>query len=237
MIGLKCDKFFVWGKSDFEYFSKQNNIDAKKLIISGSPRLDRLFQIPEKNFNFKINTVLLTLSPISERSGLGDVNLMIKYNNFLNEILLILKKLKIENIIVKLHPGENPHNLILLKFLKKYSNVVIYQTNNPEKLLISSDLMINISPELYDSSTIMLEQLILQKPVIQIAFNNKIENKESSTSPIIQINNTNDFEKIIQKIMTEKSYLKELKDLIPKKLENYLSFHGESNKKIFQLIK
>ena len=60
---------------------------------------------------------------------------MIKYNNFLNEILLILKKLKIENIIVKLHPGENPHNLILLKFLKKYSNVVIYQTNNPEKLL------------------------------------------------------------------------------------------------------
>jgi hypothetical protein len=82
-------------------------------------------------------------------------------------------------LIIKLHPFDENH---VYDFLDKYKNVVVIKTNKPEKgdqdswiptyesiylnrdLLYHSDLNINIF------STITLESLFLNKPVINIAF-------------------------------------------------------------------
>ena len=236
MLGLTCKKFFLWGNSDLNYFLENSKIQKDQLIISGSPRHDQFLQIKPLTNSHAIKNILVTLSPISERSGLGDTNLIIKYNYFLEKILKILNKFNDLKITVKLHPGENPHNSILIDFLKNQSNITVFQIKNPNELIKKSDLMINISPELYDSSTIMLEGLLLRKPVIQLSLDDELSKVEPLKSPIIQISEIEHFEQVISKIINDEIYRKEIIEQISNKLNDYLSFQGNSNAKFLEII-
>ena len=236
MLGLTCKKFFLWGNSDLNYFLENSKIQKDQLIISGSPRHDQFLQIRSSTNSHTIKNILVTLSPISERSGLGDTNLIIKYNYFLEKILKILNEFNDLKITVKLHPGENPHNSILIDFLKNQSNITVFQIKNPNELIKKSDLMINISPELYDSSTIMLEGLLLRKPVIQLSLDDELSKVEPLKSPIIQISEIEHFEQVISKIINDEIYRKEIIEQISNKLNDYLSFQGNSNAKFLEII-
>ena len=236
MLGLTCKKFFLWGNSDLNYFLENSKIQKDQLIISGSPRHDQFLQIKSSTNSHTIKNILVTLSPISERSGLGDTNLIIKYNYFLEKIFKILNEFNDLKITVKLHPGENPHNSILIDFLKNQSNITVFQIKNPNELIKKSDLMINISPELYDSSTIMLEGLLLRKPVIQLSLDDELSKVESLKSPIIQISEIEHFEQVISKIINDEIYRKEIIEQISNKLNDYLSFQGNSNAKFLEII-
>ena len=236
MLGLTCKKFFLWGNSDLNYFLENSKIQKDQLIISGSPRHDQFLQIKSSTNSHTTKNILITLSPISERSGLGDTNLIIKYNYFLEKIFKILNEFNDLKITVKLHPGENPHNSILIDFLKNQSNITVFQIKNPNELIKKSDLMINISPELYDSSTIMLEGLLLRKPVIQLSLDDELSKVEPLKSPIIQISEIEHFEQIISKIINDEIYRKEIIEQISNKLNDYLSFQGNSNAKFLEII-
>ena len=236
MLGLTSKKFFLWGNSDLNYFLENSKIQRNQLIISGSPRHDQFLQIKSSLNSHTIKNILITLSPISERSGLGDTNLIIKYNYFLEKIFKILNEFNDLKITVKLHPGENPHNSILIDFLKNQSNITVFQIENPNELIKKSDLMINISPELYDSSTIMLEGLLLRKPVIQLSLDDELSKVEPLKSPIIQISEIEHFEQIISKIINDEIYRKEIIEQISNKLNDYLSFQGNSNAKFLEII-
>ena len=236
MLGLTCKNFFLWGNSDLNYFLENSKIQKDQLIISGSPRHDQFLQIKSSTNSHTIKNILVTLSPISERSGLGDTNLIIKYNYFLEKIFKILNEFNDLKITVKLHPGENPHNSILIDFLKNQSNITVFQIKNPNELIKKSDLMINISPELYDSSTIMLEGLLLRKPVIQVSLDDELSKVEPLKFPIIQISEIEHFEQIISKIINDEIYRKEIIEQISNKLNDYLSFQGNSNAKFLEII-
>ena len=235
MLGLTCKKFFLWGNSDLNYFLENSKIQKDQLIISGSPRHDQFLQIKSSINSHTIKNILVTLSPISERSGLGDTNLIIKYNYFLEKIFKILNEFNDLKITVKLHPGENPHNSILIDFLKNQSNITVFQIENPNELIKKSDLMINISPELYDSSTIMLEGLLLRKPVIQLSLDDELSKVEPLKSPIIQISEIEHFEQVISKIINDEIYRKEIIEQISNKLNDYLSFQGNSSAKFLEI--
>ena len=236
MLGLTCKKFLLWGNSDLNYFLENSKIQRDQLIISGSPRHDQFLQIKSSLNSHIIKNILITLSPISERSGLGDTNLIIKYNYFLEKILKFLNEFNDLKITVKLHPGENPHNSILIDFLKNQSNITIFQIKNTDELIKKSDLMINISPELYDLSTIMLEGLLLRKPVIQLSLDDELSKVKPLKSPIIQISEIEHFEQVISKIINDEIYRKEIIEQIPNKLNDYLSFQGNSNAKFLEII-
>ena len=236
MLGLTSKKFFLWGNSDLNYFLENSKIQKDQLIISGSPRHDQFLQIKLPTNSHIVKNILVTLSPISERSGLGDTNLIIKYNYFLEKILKILNEFNDLKITVKLHPGENPHNSILIDFLKNQSNITVFQIKNTDELIKKSDLMINISPELYDSSTIMLEGLLLRKPVIQLSLDDELSKVEPLKSPIIQISEIEHFEQVISKIINDEIYRKEIIEQISNKLNDYLSFQGNSSAKFLEII-
>ena len=233
MINLKSKKFFVWGNNDLEYFSEKSFIKKENMFISGSQRHDNFFE-PQNNFNEK--TILITLSPISERSGLGDVNLVIKYNKILTDIVNQIKKINNSKIIVKLHPGENPHNIILLKCLNQIQDITIHQTKNSKDLVMNCDLLINISPELYDSSTIMLEGLLLKKPVIQFILDDEFLNIQPLNSPIIQMNELNELIEVTEKILENETFKETIIKKIPLQIANYLSYQNSSSHKILELI-
>ena len=188
LIGLNSDKFLIWGKSDFDFF--QNYLEPNKLVILGSPKYD----IFSNNFiNKKIQNpknILLTLSPCTDRSGNCDIQLKITYLEKIKNTINLLKENNFSSITIKLHPGENEFNLILLDFLNQFKNIKIAESSNIINLISKSDIVINFSPEIWDSSTVILESLLMKKFVIQIIFD---ENFESSYDklPFIRIYDVN----------------------------------------------
>ena len=148
----------------------------------------------------------------------------------------MLKEFNDTKITVKLHPGENPHNSILLNLLETIPDIIIYQTKNPEDLIVDCDFLVNVSPELYDSSTIMLEGLILKKPVVQLILYGEFSEITPLESPIIQVQKLDDFKQIAGKIIENEPFRKLIIEKIPEKLNNYLSYQNHSSSRILELI-
>ena len=232
MVPFQGDKFLIWGKTDLEFFSKFG-IKKEKLIITGSPRHDSFFNSKHASSNSK-KLILLTLTPITDRTGLADINLVIKYEKLLGKLFSSVKKYENVDIIVKLHPGENWHNSALLDFFKtNYENIPVYQTRSPKELIQSSDLVININNEIYDQSTIILEAMISQKPVLQISLDEQFKNLDSdSRNPILALSYDADWEKYIKKILFEKNFSQQMILTSNKHLQNFLSFQGAASQKV-----
>jgi hypothetical protein len=231
MVSFQSDKFLIWGKTDFEFFSKFG-IREDKLIITGSPRHDS-FSI-EHGLSSSKKLILLTLTPITDRTGLADINLAIKYEKLLKKLLDFIKQSNNIDIIIKLHPGENWHNSSLVNFFQKnYHNIPVYQTRSPKGLIQSSDLVININNEIYDHSTIMLEAMVLQKPVLQISLDNQFQNSDyDSENPILALSYEADWEKYIKKILFEKNFSEQMILNSNIHLKNFLSFQDNASKKV-----
>ena len=231
MVSFQSDKFLIWGKTDFEFFSKFG-IREDKLIITGSPRHDS-FSI-EHGLSSSKKLILLTLPPITDRTGLADINLAIKYEKLLKKLLDFIKQSNNIDIIIKLHPGENWHNSSLVNFFQKnYHNIPVYQTRSPKGLIQSSDLVININNEIYDHSTIMLEAMVLQKPVLQISLDNQFQNSDyDSGNPILALSYEADWEKYIKKILFEKNFSEQMILNSNIHLKNFLSFQDNASKKV-----
>jgi hypothetical protein len=232
MVPFQSDKFLIWGKTDFEFFSKFG-IKQEKLIITGSPRHDSFFT-SEHTLSTSKKVILLALTPITDRTGLADVNLVIKYEKLLGKLVNSIKKSDNIDIIVKLHPGENWHNLSLLKlFKKKYNDIPVYQIRSPKELIQSSALVININHEVFDQSTIILEAMILQKPVLQISLDQQFQNSGyDSKYPILALSYEADWEKYIKKILFEKNFSEQMISSSNQYLKNFLSFQGTASKKV-----
>ena len=232
MVSFQSDKFLIWGKTDFDFFSKFG-IKKENLIITGSPRHDS-FSASEHIPSTSKKLILLTLTPITDRTGLADVNLVIKYEKLLEKLLDLIKKSNNIDIVVKLHPGENWHNSSLLKFFKKnYDNIPVYQIGSPKELIQSSDLVININNEIYDHSTIMLEAMILQKPVLQISLDKQFQNSDyNSRDPVLALSYEADWEKYIKKILFDKTFSEQIMLNSNRYLKNFLSFQSTASAKV-----
>ena len=232
--GLKSQNFLLWGNADYDFFSKCSDIDTKKLIISGSPRHDNLkSKYPSTSKNK--TTVLITPTPISVRSGNQTVFLIEKYELFLKRIINLLKTKPNVEIIIKLHPGENLHNTILLNFLENIDGITIFQTKNPYDLIEKSNFLITITPELYDSSTIMLDAILLETPVIQFILGTSNSAFNVLDEPISTFSENDNIEEIISKYMSN-DYRLSLMKKIPKKLQYLLSNRGNSCESISKII-
>ncbi len=235
MYGLSSRNFLLWGNMDYEYFSTYSNLEIDRLAITGSPRHDRF---KDKTIIKKNNkrSVLLTLSPISDRSGNVTINLIERYEKKIKEVIDCLQSFDNIEIIVKLHPGENWHNQLLLDYLNNFNNILVYLTNSPYELIQNAEFMITFTPEFYDSSTIMLDSLVLNKPVLQIILDSSIDKFQNEDEPILQFMENDDINHIISKCLINDEFLKNLINKIPKKLENYLSHRGNACKKIVEIL-
>ena len=235
MYGLSSQNFLLWGNMDYEYFSTHSNLEIDRLAITGSPRHDRFKHKTIIKKNNK-RSVLLTLSPISDRSGNVTINLIERYEKKIKEVIDYLQSFDNVEIIVKLHPGENWHNQLLLDYLNNFNNISVYLTKSPYELIQNAEFIITFTPEFYDSSTIMLDALVLNKPVIQIILDTSINEFQDEDEPILKFMENDDINHIISKCLTSDEFLKNLINKIPKKLENYLSYQGNACKKIVEII-
>jgi len=232
MYGLKSNYYFLWGDADYNFYSKYG-IEKEKLIITGSPKHDEYFSI-EKTTQEK--TILLAIMPITNVSGLCRIQTYLDYELMLERILQILKNITNIKIIIKLHPGENFFNTLLNEYFKlKHPDILVLQTKPSKDLLESSDILIHTCPEFYEVSTIMLEAMLLGKPVIDVYLDDNVQNLKPIRDAILRISVNDDFNQI-RKLITDDILISKMKNSISDRLVHYISNQHSASKKLVNFL-
>lgn len=160
------DKIAVWSMHQKNFLVKFHGIDSKRILVTGSPRHDILFN---RNSQTRNNfTVLIAPTPITQIQGFDDTKIYLKFESVINKICSELKKYNVK-IIVKLHPSQSFHNKIIQQTIKQFDRKIpIHLLSSVSELIETSDAVITITPEGWAPSTIILESLILKKPIMNI---------------------------------------------------------------------
>ncbi len=237
MYSLFPEKIAVWGPIQKKYLLEQCNIDEKRIIECGSPKHDLFKQ--DYKFETKTNkTILLCPRPIISNSGHKDSVLYEKYYDLLKRLINFLNKNNHFNVLVKIHPAQIPHNQLIIKKIQELApEVKIYQSKPIQELIKISDLVVNISPEGYDPSTIMMETMLLRKPIMNIILDEKIFDFEfQKQNAIIALRSSEDFKPYFKKILYEPIFQKEILKNEQIFINNYLTNLGNASSFLAQYI-
>ena len=161
------DKVAVYGRVLQEYLLSTNLIPEDKIIVCGSPKYDSFKPITKKSSKKKI--ILVTLRPIISLIEGTRIELYKRYESAINSIIDSCNDLSNNKIIFKLHPQQNDNNQFLKDVIKqKNASAKIMQSTSIKKLLIDCDLHINLAPDNFDISSVVLEAMILKRPTLNI---------------------------------------------------------------------
>lgn len=235
MYSLFKDKIAVWGDTQKQYLIEHKKIDPQRIIVCGSPRHDSFFT--QKCGDVTDDVVLLTIHSINEISAKTDTNIYIKFECLLKTICMILKKYD-KKIIVKLHPGQDIHNETIKKLLAETDpSIPIYQLKPIKELLSMCSALINISPEGFDPSTVLLEGLILNKPTMNIVIDELFYDFQyEKDEAILSVSPNDDLEKQLYDILFNKDFRQKLVTNGKKHIETYLSNHGTASECIAKTL-
>lgn len=223
-IHLNCDEILVWGNSDYDYYSSYLN-NSTKLKIVGSPRHEIFFEKLIEN-NIESKTILITTPPITEWSGLLDINVALRYEKILRNLINDIKKIPNVKIIGKLHPGWGwKFNDILIKIFKEIDpSIPVFSIKSIKQLISDSDLVVNITPEDNEPSTVMLEGLIMKKPVIELSLDERNQNMEyDELHPIISLSYKSNVEHYVLKVLNDPIFRKKISLKTNEFLTHYIS--------------
>jgi len=167
-------KIAVWGDIIKDYLIHVKSIPENKIIVSGSPKYDSYSRIEKNKKNQKI--MLVTLRPIITHMEGPRIELYEKYEKTLHKLIQISKNVENLQIIFKLHPQQNISNQIIINMIKENEGIKILQFDPIKELLADCDLHVNIAPDNFDASSVILEAMMMGKPTLNIQLQkNQIE--------------------------------------------------------------
>tara|TARA_B110000438_G_scaffold192501_1_gene184114 strand:- start:139 stop:2031 length:1893 start_codon:yes stop_codon:yes gene_type:complete len=237
MYSLFPEKIALWGPIQKKYLVDQHQINDSRIIECGSPKHDSYFQKKIIHSNLK-KTILICLRPIIDNSGHKNSNSYEKYHDILKKILKCFENDSNLTILVKLHPGNDPHNDILKQEIKKLSSKIgIHQLTPIENLIQISTFIINVSPEGYDPSTIMMESMLLKKPVVNIVLDdNLIQFDFVKQNALINLNSSDNFNYYFKKLLSDNNFYNNVVNNSQIFLNQYLTNIGNASSNLVHYI-
>jgi hypothetical protein len=226
------DKIAVWGNVQKNYLSNTHNIPDNKIIVCGSPRHDSFFKLSSTSITSKEKIILLCPRPIVEPAARHHTRMYIKYEYNLKKIISELNKIKNCKLIVKLHPGNIDHNNLIKNIINKINpNIIVFHTKSINELIIQSNLVLVLSPDGFDPSTVILESIILKKPIINFILDEKFYNFSfNQYDAVISITENDDVKKIVLNIFDNSKFRNNLISNGKIFLDDYLSNHQHAAK-------
>ena len=230
---LNCllpDKTAVFGNHFGNLLVKYGNYNPNKIVVTGQPRMDIFFE-QKANYSKK---------DLYKKLGIGAGKKLIVYasqpfeeesRTTISALVKALKHLRNVKLIVKLHPGENPSPCkTLLKELNY--DAIISKYIDLYEIFICSDLLVCIQ------STVILEALALEKPVIQLNLTEKYNVfGELASKCIKRVTGESELHNAIKCLLYGKSLpeklSKERKKFI---LEYYYKIDGNSTRRFVELV-
>ena len=224
-----AEKLLVWGNLDKKLAIDNASILPEKIEIIGAPRYDSFFGSKPKRGEY----ILLASSADPQPEEIEGLRIH-KIENYLSDILKICKvvsKLD-EKLVVKLHPS--PTQLTNLEQLtrKINSEIKVLASGDITELLPNAKILICIG-----ISSVMIEALILNKPVIFIPGidynwkNPSLLNMNGCLSSNIK-NIRND----LLRILNDDYNSSEMKKASEEYLSKLINYQGYSSKKFYELM-
>jgi len=218
---LLREKIAVWGNSVRDYLISNSDMQNNNIIVSGSPRHDD-FE-PSKKTNITKKRIVITPRPLIMHVEGTKLELHLRYEKVLKDIILYLKKFDSVEIVFKLHPQQNPHNEIIKSIIRDLDpEIPILQDESIKKILENSYLLINISPDNLDASTVVFESMLMNTPIVNIRLqNNSWIYDFEKTEAVLTFDYDSNYQiKMSELITDEKKYNEQVG-----KLEKFLEFY------------
>ena len=230
------DKIAVYGNVLQEYLLSTNLIPEDKIIVCGSPKYDSFKPIIKKSSEKKI--ILVTLRPIISHVEGIRIELYKKYETAINSIIESCSNLSNTEIIFKLHPQQNYNNQFLKDVIKeKNTGAKIIQSTSIKKLLVECDLHINLAPDNFDISSVVLEAMILKRPTLNIQLQSTpFEFGIIKENAIKTIMYNSDIKQEISELIFNKEKINQLLKKSEAYLNKYISNHGNASKTLLDEI-
>jgi len=230
------DKIAVYGNVLQEYLLSTNLISEDKIIVCGSPKHDSFKPIIKKSGKKKI--ILVTLRPIISHVEGIRIELYKKYETAINSIIESCNNLSNNEIIFKLHPQQNSNNKFLKDVIKeKNTSAKIIQSTSIKKLLIDCDLHINLAPDNFDVSSVILEAMMLKRPTLNIQLQSTPFEfgiiKENAIKTVMYDSN---IKQEISELVFNKEKINQLLKKSEAYLNKYISNHGNASKTLVDEI-
>ena len=236
MYSLFKDKIALWGNIQKEYLINQHSIPEERILMVGSSRHDAFFKKNSCHETSK-KTVLITPGQFDEPNAVYDTNSFMKYEILFKKLFSIIKQIPDVSIIVKLHPSQQKNNLYLKKLIQKIdADIPIKQSTPIINEIQSCDVLINIFPELFPS-TVLLEGLILKKPIMNISlYDRTYEFEFEKDKSVLSIKDSDDLEKNIKKLLFDKELQSRLIQNGTKHVNRYLSNPGYASEELARIL-
>ena len=218
---LLREKIAVWGNSVQDYLISNSDMQKNNIIVSGSPRHDD-FE-PSKKTNTIKKRIVITPRPLIMHVEGTKLELHLRYEKVLKDIILYLKKFDDIEIVFKLHPQQNPHTEIIKSIIRDLDpEIPILQDESIKKILENSYLLINISPDNLDVSTVVFESMLMNTPIVNIRLqNNSWIYDFEKTEAVLTFDYDSNYQiKVSELITDEKKYNEQVG-----KLEKFLEFY------------
>ena len=230
------DKIAVYGNVLQEYLLGTNLISEDKIIVCGSPKHDSFKPIIKNSDKKKI--ILVTLRPIISHVEGIRIELYKKYETAINSIIESCSNLSNNEIIFKLHPQQNSNNKFLKDVIKeKNPSAKIIQSASIKKLLIDCDLHINLAPDNFDVSSVILEAMMLKRPTLNIQLQSTpFEFGIIKENAIKTVMYDSDIKQEISELVFNKEKINQLLKKSEAYLNKYISNHGNASKALLDEI-
>lgn len=223
-----ADMMLVWGENDLKNCI-DSGADERKIIIGGAPRYDKYFL----NNSIKEEYILVLTGgfPSTQYSYFNSSEPILKFEKLFTDVLHEIKKLD-KKIILKRHPTQGPQEFINFQNIVKeiVPNATILKNANTLELISNASLIIS------GPSTVLEEAIILNKPIIFLPYHDNDEGRPYvSTNAVINIKNSNDFNKTIHDVLFDEDIKKILKNGRKKFLEKTISYQGSASRRHFEI--
>jgi len=232
------DSIVVWSNQQKQFLISNFKINPNKIFDIGSPRHDPLTKIKTKKSNKQNLQVLIAPTPIVSLQGLDTSDLHEKFEEVIIKLCKILENFDNVEISFKIHPSQQGHNNEIKQIIQKYSKKIpIYLLNPISELIQESDLIITITPEGWSPSTIILESMILKKPVMNIVLDEKMyEFEYIKKNAVIAIPHTADLQNEIKEILFNQELRKNLVENSKMFVKDFLKNPGSASKELADVI-
>ena len=224
----QCDKLAVWGEPAKKYGLTYNS--TKNIFVTGSPRHDKFFN--HNNFSQKKYVLFATTKPNPLFSKTLTTDSISNFVSFITETCTIFSNLPQKNLILKPHP--TPVNTLdVVKIAEKIdSNISITYDSNVLKLLQNCEFLITTN-----NSTIALEAMMLNKPVISLQTESlALTENVVKYNALLSVSNKEDIKKSVETLFYDKKFKEELLKNAKNYLDDFFSNQGISSKFLTKLI-
>ena len=228
------NKIAVWGDIIKDYLIRVKAIPENKIIVSGSPKYDSYSRIEKNRKRKKI--MLVTLRPIITHMEGPRIELYEKYEEVLHKLIQISKNIENLQIIFKLHPQQNISNQIIINMIKENDRIKILQFEPIKELLSNCDLHVNIAPDNFDASSVILEAMMMGKPTLNIQLQkNEIEFEFMKENAIKSVYYDSNIEQLVLDLISNHG-IEELLNNSQNFLNKYMKNRGNAAKKLIDLM-